>query len=531
MPDLPLPASLSQFRFRSVLLFGFVTAAVLLFQTLTGVWTSDLGADPDEPAHAVTSLMVRDYLASGFSQSPLTFAQQYYENFPKVALGHYPPAYYALAGGLLLPWRQPQVLLVLQAVLIGCLAVQVFWMGRKMMRENTALVAAVLCASFPVTLKLSQLVMADLLLACLSLLAVEIWARFMEKSGVKLALLFGFTAAAAILTKGSGLALALVPAVSLFSLGRWDLLKKPAFWLAGVPVAVLAGPWMLYSSKITKEGMVSDGVVDFALGAINYYAFSLSSTFGLMTVMVAVPGLALWLGLMKIKVRLDPRRAALLGLMAGTALVMLFIPTGYSTRYFMPIVPAVAFLAVSFFEVSLKKTQLPQFGMACLVLLLWLQIPNFLVKNVTGYRTAVSASLEKLAAGQKEDWLVCADPRGEGAVIASAAFALPAQAPSPLTVHRGSKELSTEDWLGRDYKPAFETSEAMTDYLDKSGIRRVFVELLQPEDKLPPHEKLLLQTLRNQSQWKEAQKLDLTRPYQSEPATLQVYVRANERSR
>lgn len=526
MPD-PAPSSASVFsRYRAGVLFLGVTLFILLIQSLTGVWTSDIGADPDEPAHAVTSLMVRDYLATGLGQSPLTFAQQYYEDFPKVALGHYPPGYYALAGLVLLPWPQPQVLLVLQALFTGLLALQVYLMGRRMLRDSSALAAALLSAAFPVTLKLAQLVMADLMLACLCLLAVELWVRFLEKPGYRLALGFGAAAAAAILTKGSGLALALVPAVTVLALRRWDLLKKPAFWVAGLPVGLLAGPWMLYSSKITKEGMVSAGLVDFALGAVTYYSSVLSTAFGFVTVMIAVAGLALWLGLTKFKLRPDPRRTALLGLLVGTALIMLFIPTGYSSRYFMPVVPVVALLAVSFFDLTLARMPLGRFGILSLVLLVIFQVPHLLVKNVRGYRSAVVQALEKPAAGERTHWLVCADPRGEGAVIASAAFALPVRAPSPLQVHRASKELAAADWLGRGYQAAFDTPEALLAYLDKTAISRVFVQLSAEGETAPAHEELLLKALRSQPErWALEHSGPITRPYQAAPGPLEVYAR------
>lgn len=525
MPD-PSPAlSPAHSRFRSGVLFLSVLVAVLLFQTLTAVWTSDLGADPDEPAHAVTSLMVRDYMASGWGQSPLTFAQRYYEDFPKVALGHYPPVYYALAGVVLLPWAQSQVLLALQAVLIALLALQTYHMGRRFLSDRAALFAGILTASFPVTLKLSQLVMADLLLACLCLLAVEIWARFLEKPRFSLALLFGGVAASAILTKGSGLALALVPVVSILSLGRWDLLKKPAFWVAGLTVGVLAGPWMLYSSKITKEGMVSVGLVEFATGAVKYYAEVLPTAFGLMTILVALPGLALWLGLTKITLRPNGCRAALSGLLLGTALIMLFIPTGYSSRYFMPVVPVVAFLVVSLFEITLGKTRLSQIGLVSVVLILWMQVPYLLIKNVSGYRTAVLASLPKPTAKERAQWLVCADPRGEGAVIASAAFAITQRSPSTLRIHRGSKELSTNDWLGRGYKPTFATSEELTAWLEKTGVSRIFVDVTAAENHPSEHEELLLKTLRADPVWKLEQSETISRPYLAAPGTLEVYAR------
>ncbi|HEY1080666.1 MAG TPA: glycosyltransferase family 39 protein [Prosthecobacter sp.] len=538
-----MPVLVSFLRSRPVLLRSWgvllvVTVAVLLVQSLTKVWTSDIGADPDEPAHAVTALMVRDYLASGFSQGPMTFAKTYYEDFPKVALGHYPPGYYALGALLLLPWPQVQTLLVLQAVLTGCLAMQTYLLGRRFLREGTAVAAAALVAGFPVTLKLTQLAMADLLLACLCLLAVEWWARFLERPRATMALLFGFTAAAAILTKGSALALALVPPVTLLALGRWELLKKPAFWLAGVPVGVLAGPWMLYSSKITQEGMVKESLLSFATGAVKYYGSSLSISFGFATVMVAAAGLLMWLGYTKIKVKPDMRRASLLGLLVGTLLIMLLIPTGYSNRYFLPLVPVVALLAVSFCQATLARTQILPAMLAALVMLVWLQVPGLLVKNVSGYHTAVTEALkenpirvengtDKSPTPAQEHWLVSADPRGEGAVIAHAAYDLPQRSPSSLRIHRGSKELASTDWLGRDYKPAFATPAELQKYLDTTGIRRVFVDRSETATGKIPHEELLLQTLKeNTAIWKLAHTYEITRPYMQAPGSLEVWVRA-----
>jgi 4-amino-4-deoxy-L-arabinose transferase-like glycosyltransferase len=526
MPDpLSLPAKPAHLRTRAVILFFSVTLAVLLFQTVTGVWTSDLGADPDEPAHAVTSLMVRDYLVSGFQQPPMAFAKAYYEDYPKVALGHYPPGYYALAGLVLLPWAQPQVLLALQAVLIGALSVLVYWVGRRMLRDSVALAAALLAAGFPVTLKLSQLVMADLLLACLCLLAVEIWARFMEKQRAVTALFFGFVASAAILTKGSGMALAFLPLVCLASGGGWRLLKQPSFWLAGLPVVVLAGPWMLYSTGITHEGMLSTSVLSYAWGGIKFYPGTLSGSFGLATTVIALGGLAIWLGLTKIKVQADVRRTALLGLLLGTAVMLLLIPAGYSSRYFMPVVPVVALLAVFFFQHTLSRTRLAVPACFSLALLVWMQAAELRVKNVSGYGTSVAKALEKGKPEKKEQWVVCADARGEGAVIAAAAFALAERSPSRVRIHRGSKALATTDWLGRGYQAAFVNPEDMLVWLDEAGVSRVFFDHPTTESESRLHEKQMLQALTGSRDWTLDYEVPITRPLQAAPSRLSVYRR------
>ena len=88
----------------------------LVFQWLNGAWQADLAGDPDEAAHAVTSLMVRDYLTDVAPRNPLSYAQDYYKHFPKVALGHYPPGYYLISSLVLLPSPRASVLIILQAV-------------------------------------------------------------------------------------------------------------------------------------------------------------------------------------------------------------------------------------------------------------------------------------------------------------------------------------------------------------------------------------------------------------------------------
>jgi len=500
-----------------------VTAAVLGFQTHTGVWTSDIGADPDEPAHAVTSLMVRDYVAEGLGGSPLVFAQRYYDTFPKVALGHYPPGYYALTALFLLPWPHPEVFFGLQALLCGVLAMQVVRMASRLgMSPMASVCAALITISLPITLKLSQLVMADLLLACLCLLAVEFWSRYSEKPRVSMALLFGLTSAAAILTKGSGMALALVPAVSLVGLWRWDWLKKPSFWLAGLPVAVIAGPWMLYSSKITKEGMVDTPLVKYILDGLSFYATSLGASMSYPIVVLAILGGALWLSRRSTQAA---RCTALLGLVLGTVSIMLLVPAGYSTRYFMPLLPVVALMAVWPLDQWLPRASWRVGASFALVVIVWLHYPWFAIpdKNVAGYRQAVEEALHERGGDSPEQWLVSGDPRGEGAVIATTAFVLPHRVPSPVRVHRASKELAATDWLGRGYKAAFTTPDEVLGYLDQSRITCVFVDQLPKDHAHWPHEEVLLEALQKSDRWKLVHEGPATRPYQNEANTLKVF--------
>ena len=95
----------------------------VMFQYLGGVYASELGGHPDEPAHYVTGLMIRDYLASGFHSGPMTYAKDYYDHYPKVALGNWPPFFYMIQSAWTLPFSPSHAsVLRLMAVLTALLA-------------------------------------------------------------------------------------------------------------------------------------------------------------------------------------------------------------------------------------------------------------------------------------------------------------------------------------------------------------------------------------------------------------------------
>ena len=58
----------------------------------------------------MTGLMVRDYIAAGFPDSPFRFAENYYLHYPKVAIGHWPPVFYSIQAAWMLIFRLPALL-------------------------------------------------------------------------------------------------------------------------------------------------------------------------------------------------------------------------------------------------------------------------------------------------------------------------------------------------------------------------------------------------------------------------------------
>src|SRR5947209_3781016 len=75
----------------TALAFTLLLGLTIALQALGGAWKAEFSGYPDEPAHFVTGLMIRDYIASGFPGSPVKFAENYYLHYPKVAFGMWGP--------------------------------------------------------------------------------------------------------------------------------------------------------------------------------------------------------------------------------------------------------------------------------------------------------------------------------------------------------------------------------------------------------------------------------------------------------
>ncbi|MCF7787325.1 MAG: hypothetical protein K9N47_14450 [Prosthecobacter sp.] len=513
-----------------VLVLVLSTLFTLAFVVGGGGFSSDLGGDPDEAAHAVTSLMLRDYLGTGLGQHPMHFAKAYYADFPRVALGHYPPLYYVLTAPLLLAHTSVSTLLIFQALTLSLLATLTYLLGCRFLKPLPAAAASLAMLLLPLALKLTLHVMSDILLATLCLWAVMIWAWYLRAPTVRRALIWGCVAAAAILTKGSGMGLCLLPPLGTLLAGRWRLIFTWSWWCAAVPVAILAGPWMIYSTGISKEGMTLLTPAQYFVQAVPFYLKGMPAVFGWPLTLLAVAAVVHSLVTGWRHRALDPVQASLFAMSVGMVLVLLLVPVGLSTRYLLTLAPPVMLaaaygLALPPWPAKLERWCQPVllFGFALLPLM---NADIWPTKDVHGFDSAVLSSGMPKQGDVKQTWLVASDPNGEGAVIAAAAFACPQRSPSLLRVYRGSKELSSSDWMGRGYVAAVGSVPELLAHLDKAGITRVFVDLSIPEAQRPAHLQLLLAAMQSGDQrWKLSFEEPVMRVWW-EKGTMLVYQRS-----
>src|SRR5204863_238232 len=143
-----------------VLLFAGFFALAITFQVFAGVYGAELSGYPDEPAHLITGLMVRDYIALGFPDVPMHFAEDYYLHYPKVAFGHWPPLFYILEGlwTLIFPATRASILL-LMAVYTGLTATCLARWTSARFSAVAGIAVAALFTSLPVVQEQTQQIM------------------------------------------------------------------------------------------------------------------------------------------------------------------------------------------------------------------------------------------------------------------------------------------------------------------------------------------------------------------------------------
>ena len=315
---------------------------VVLFQYLGGAYSSELGGHPDEPAHYVTGLMIRDYLASGFHSGPMTYAKDYYDHYPKVALGNWPPVFYLIQSAWTLPFTPSHAsVLRLMAVLTALLAALLFLALKREFGPMKAAFGATLLLALPLIQQHAGMVMTEIPVALLSLLATLCFARFLEREEALDSVLFGLFAALAILTKGSGLMLALVPPLALLFSRKFHLLKKLSFWYPVPIVLVLCGPWTWKFREEARAGWMEDNPSwSFTQQALLYYPKKLVLAVGVVMAIIAVIGLA---------TKLFPRAkghppsalwSAAGALLFGVLFMHLLVPCGLEPRHLVPALPA-----------------------------------------------------------------------------------------------------------------------------------------------------------------------------------------------
>ena len=483
----------SLLKHRSALLAAILLVVAFdmafLWQRLGGAYPSEFGGHPDEAAHFVTGLMVRDYVASGFPGHPMKYAEEYYRHYPKIGLGVWPPAFYVVQTLWTLPFGVSRTsILLLVAVLASLTALLIFVSLRRELGTWYAALGALLWMSLPIVREYYGMVMAEMLSAFLMFGATVVLGAFLDRERTRDVVIFGVLAGFAIMTKGTGLALAPMAAFALLLSRKWHLLKRPALWGAAALAGIIAGPWTWKFKDLGKGGWLQPSPsLGFTQEALPYYLGKFGLALGPALLVFFIIGVyAVWL-----------LRGGNRGLwMSSGALIVAIVlfqsvmPVGLEARHLMPALPAALIFVVVGFHAALQwltqrsvSTDVPlsakaKLAAGILILLMFASLLPVQTKGFSGF-AAIAEELMQTAPG--EPVLVSSDARGEGMFIAEMALRDPHR-PS-FTIHRASKALASSEWSGRGYRPKYSDDQQMYEALKQGAVRIIVLDDSVPEEK------------------------------------------------
>jgi len=324
--------------------FFLFLAAVVLCQWMSKAYTAPFGGYPDEPGHYMTALMIRDYFLSGFSGSPLAFAERYYVHYPAVTFGMWGPVFHLLEAFWLLVFSESRVsIMLLIAIIATCFAWSAQWMIGRVFGRLRGILVGVSILLIPAFQAYSATVMADLLTGTLIMWAAYSWGRYLETERPVMAIRFGVLATVALLTKANAGALALLPIPAALLAGHAALLRRREFWIPAGLAALVAGPWYVFYVWLVLD----ISAIPVTLAIASSYVVSGLGLFGIATIPVVIAGMAAGFFKKGQSVPSRPLWAVAVSMSVGFIAYYCMAPGGFESRYILMAAPWIGYLMIA----------------------------------------------------------------------------------------------------------------------------------------------------------------------------------------
>lgn len=518
-----LPRSLNRV---DAMAFLLILGLVWGWQATQGVLDKEPGTHPDEAAHFVTGLMIHDYLLGPSPVHPLAFARKFYDHYPKVALGHWPPGFYFLeAVWMFAAPASPKGAFLFVGLGTALLTWLVFVLLRPALGSVSAVLLSLGFLLVPLVSEYTGLVMTESWMAVLTLLSTLCYSRYWSTRLPVFAISFGLLASFTLLTKYSGLSLALIPVIYLLLSREWSRLKDLWFWAPAVIVPLLCGPWVFLTMDMAADGMV----VESASGGYSWTALRFFPRVWLE--LMGAWGVLLLGWLLRARFRgssglSHPMALGSAALFVSVLILHIAVPASLETRHLLPAL-APSFLLLGYAMPSPANSSTVShrviWGLigATLLIRQFLQpLPESL--PVGGMKEAVQI-LRDQATHQpdKGNWLVLSDAVGEGMFIADVASG---EKRPGNTVIRGSKLFAESNWNATEYESTVEDPKAVLEMIRDQNIRYVVLDRSVPEHKRLPYHDLFAHTLREHpARFKALKVLPLQRKKQSDSDALHLF--------
>jgi len=480
----------------------FSSLAIWL-QWRSGVYEAELNGYPDEAAHLITGLMVRDYVVSGFGQSPIKFAETYYLHYPKVGFGIWPPLFHFVEAAWFLVTPPGKIsAFVLQGLITGSLAAALTSLALPF-GPWMALAAGVAFVGLPTVQLFTGMVMADNLMCLISFAAMVSFAWYAERWQRRFLLLFGLLAGMALMTKSNAAGLGLLPLIALVLLGQWRRIVSPAMFVAGAIALAVALPWQIMVIGLwTKTITANKYSVDYVIQMLQVHSQMYFNLPGIVIVLLAVAGFVKQVVTPWRVGQLKPLWASVTGLVVGMFLFGL-APLPPEPRYHVAsLAGIVLFSAAGLHWMATKAAG--RWGRwaepACLLVAAALYgMTTFTIpqRYSLGYGDVARRIIENTSY-RDSVVLVSAQNLGEGLMISE--IALLELRPSHYIL-RATKMLSTSKWNLANYELRYDTPEKVEAFLESIPVRLVVYDTARGLMPMKHHE-LLNQVLeKNPEKW------------------------------
>jgi hypothetical protein len=468
---------------------GGVVAAVMIvavwaIQYAAGAFASERGLHSDEAAHFMNGLVLRDYLRDGLGQSPLAFARDYYQHYPKIAPFMWPPLFHGLLGLFLLPGWPPMPAAI---VFVGLCTAWTAWRLYRMVNLFASVPVAVGTVGFfiatPVVIDLSSSVMIDILIAACALEAAFWLGRFAETGRTRHAAIFGVMTALACVAKGNGLSAVIAPIALVLVTGRVDLLWRPGLYVAAAIVVVVAAP-PLYLAWVLDATLGDFGPPWPYLGErLAFYGGHVWRQLGSTPVLFA--GLGVVAALLRRPWLSAPARhqaAALVSMTIGAFVFHLLNPhilshERYITLALAPILGLSALgvmAATQAIRAPRLRWSMQLAAFAVMALAHFAGGPDLRAQAPLGFRAAVGFLHARDGGLAGRRVLIVSNEQGEGAGVTE--IAQLGLQPRPMAL-RGSKVLAQDDWMGAHFRLLHDSPQAVLDDLEAMHVDYVVLDL------------------------------------------------------
>jgi Dolichyl-phosphate-mannose-protein mannosyltransferase len=482
----------------------FALAAILQF--VSGVFGAEFSGYPDEPAHYVTSLMIREYVTGPHPLSPLKFAEEYYHHYPKVAFGHWPPVFYVVQAFWMLIFSASRTSVRLEIAFTTALVAFSFWHeARRWFGNLAALLAAALLVCIPLVQRSTDEEMAEMLLVLFCFWSTVYFGRFLESGKRSDSLWFGVYFSLAVLTKGSGWLLAIVPAIALVLTRQIRHLLAPAFWAGIALIAVFCLPWQLITLHSAEQGWTGGSTpsIGYTLDALVQFSGMLVSVVGpVLSILIAIGIFTRVLVPMFAK-SVDPVPAVMFALIVADWTFHSLVPAGVEDRKMIMAVPPLIYFL---FAGGLWLADRIKLGR----LAAWSRVSVAAIGTIV-FATEVFATPIAIHYGYAEaanfvvstptlrnsTLLVSSGSIGEGLLISEVAM----REPRPRTVIlRATKELAHVDWSGKHYESFFHSPSELLHYLKQAHVTGIVLDTYRGQESFA-HQQLVERTISENPQY------------------------------